>query len=68
MKTESPLCYSISQDFYFKESRGILFENIAFYLPWRDENYLKHDNGTYATKYEEVESDILDNIKNMNHT
>ena len=36
---------------------------LQLYLPWRDENDLKHDDGTYATKYEEVESDILDNIK-----
>ena len=27
---------------------------LQLYLPWRDENDLKYDNGTYATKYEEV--------------
>ena len=35
---------------------------LQLYLPWRDENDLKH-NATYATKYGAVESDILDNIK-----
>ena len=32
-------------------------------MPWRQESYLKHEDGTYEGKYREVENEIFENIK-----
>ena len=32
-------------------------------MPWRQESYLKHEDGTYEGKYREVENQIFENIK-----
>ena len=36
---------------------------LQLYMPWKNEGELKHEDGTYETKFKEVESDILDNLK-----
>ena len=35
---------------------------IQLYMPWRNEEELKHDNHSYEDRYKEVEDDILCNI------
>ena len=36
---------------------------VQLYLPWRNEDELKHQDGTYESKYKEVENEISVNIK-----
>ena len=46
-----------------KIPEGYYLRLVQLYLPWRNEDELKHEDGTYKSKYKEVENEILVNIK-----
>ena len=63
MKKRSKACIirfrPISKD---KNSEQYYFQKLQLYFPWRNEDELLNFDQTYKSRYEEVESQILDNI------
>ena len=46
-----------------KSPEGFYLRIVQLYLPWRNEGELKHQDGTYESKYKEVENEISVNMK-----